>query len=280
MFERILVALDGTKESEAVLGDLAFLPAIQDAQFFLFHAIPIPMQDGIQAGLLLAESRGEAEKYLTGVESGLRERGLKALKIVRLGGEAGGILDAARQHRVCLIAMSTHGRRGLPRFMHGSVAETVLRGSTVPVFAVHAHPGTSQGQAHEAHVRRILMPVDSSEGSLAILPHVRELAASVGASVTVLGVVEPRGSEAAGVGDPLVRLAVNRLAQDQIPVDPLVRLGDPASEILAASLRHHADLIAMSTHGRRGVSRWVNGSVTERVLRDSPVPVLTLREPA
>lgn len=60
-------------------------------------------------------------------------------------------------------------------------------------------------------------------------------------------------------------------------VQPVVRFGDPAEEIAAYARSSHVDMIAMATHGRAGISRLLVGSVAERVLRTSPVPVLLVR---
>jgi len=129
----------------------------------------------------------------------------------------------------------------------------------------------------EIPFRRILVPIDGSENSLSVLPAVKDFAKEFNASVMVLGVVEPTHEARGNAGEPLVRLATKDLADAGIAVDPVVRLGDPASEILDAAKRHDVDLIAMSTHGRSGVSRWVLGSVTEKVLRGSTTPILIVR---
>ncbi len=58
---------------------------------------------------------------------------------------------------------------------------------------------------------------------------------------------------------------------------PAIRFGQPADEIIAYAAKSGCDLIAMSTHGRSGIGRWVYGSVADKVLRSSSVPVLLVR---
>ncbi|KAF0244223.1 MAG: UspA domain-containing [Planctomycetota bacterium] len=281
MLERILVPLDGSEIAEAILAQVIRLLRIQDASVTLFRAVPIPAQSGLEgAPFGFADLKSEAEKYISALESDLLKEGVKVQGIVRVCGEVSGILEAARQHSSTLIAMATHGRTGLSRFVFGSVTEGVLRACDIPVLVVRSFQEVAASAirtpAREVPIRRILMPVDDTKDSLAVLPHVRALARAVGASVMVLGVVEPVGRKSQGGSDPLVRIAVNELTRNDIAVDPLVRLGDPASEILDACRTHDADLVAMTTHGRRGLSRLVMGSVTEKVLRASTVPVLVV----
>jgi nucleotide-binding universal stress UspA family protein len=78
----------------------------------------------------------EAEEYLRGLEERLRAKGFKVDSHVRYGDDAEEILDHAGQKEISLIAMSTHGRSGVKRFLLGSVAEKLLRHSPKPIFLV------------------------------------------------------------------------------------------------------------------------------------------------
>lgn len=283
LFDRILIPLDGSEIAEAILGQVCRLLRRKDADVILFQAATVPAQAGLEYGDLIASLKQEAEKYISSLTRQLVKEGVRARGIVKVGTEAGTILDVAEQEKATLIAMATHGRSGMPRFVFGSVAEKVLRASPVPVLVIRSFKevGTKSKRApvQEIPFEKILVPVDGSENSLRVIPHVKEFAKAYGASVMVLGIVDPQseGSKKKGAGEPLVRLAVKDFGDAAIPVDPVVRLGDPAVEILDAAKRHDADLIAMTTHGRSGVSRWVMGSVAEKVLRASTVPMLIVR---
>lgn len=281
MLERILVPLDGSEVAEAILGQVCRLLRLNDASVILFEAVPVPVQPGVEYAPLLSDLKAEAERYISALEGQLAKEGVKSRGVVRVGGEATAILDAAKEEKATMIAMATHGRSGFSRFVFGSVAEKVMRASEVPVLMVRSYRDSAVGAdrtpVQEIPFRKILVPIDGSEKSLAVLPYVKSFAKAVGASVLVLGVVEPTAEGKAGEGEPLVRIAVKDLAQAGIPVDPVIRLGDPASEILDATKRHGVDLLAMSTHGRSGPSRWVMGSVTEKVLRSATVPMLVVR---
>jgi nucleotide-binding universal stress UspA family protein len=71
----------------------------------------------------------------------------------------------------------------------------------------------------------------------------------------------------------------DRLAKDGVTATGIVAIGNPVDEINRAAHHHHADLIVMGTHGRTGFRHLVAGSVAERVVRSSKVPVLTIRHP-
>ena len=138
----------------------------------------------------------------------------------------------------------------------------------------------------------ILVPVDFSETSERALDYAIGLSGKLGASiyllhvigVPALGVPELGVAMTSTVIDSLVRDSQNALdkllasRREQAKFgDPLLRTGDPRDTILHAAEEVKADLIVMGTHGRRGISRALIGSVAEAVVRMSPVPVLTIR---
>jgi nucleotide-binding universal stress UspA family protein len=112
-----------------------------------------------------------------------------------------------------------------------------------------------------------------SQRSLEIVPYAAELAAAFESTVLVLHVLEGTLTQPA----PEVREAAEAFRERGIRTEPLLGKGDPASQIIDLCRENGADLIAMTTHGRSGVSRWVLGSVTEKVLREARVPLLVVR---
>jgi nucleotide-binding universal stress UspA family protein len=97
------------------------------------YAHTFPGADPTEAELRVVR---EAEDYLSGVEERLKARGLRVDTHVRYGTDAEEILDHAAQKDIDLIAMTTHGRSGVKRFLLGSVAEKILRHATKPIFLV------------------------------------------------------------------------------------------------------------------------------------------------
>ena len=138
--------------------------------------------------------------------------------------------------------------------------------------------------------KRILVPLDGSPLSEAILLQVTELARALGAEVTLLRVELAHAFPGA---DPMFLLeaevrvvkeaeaylasTAERLAREGMIVRTAVRYGQPAAEIIDHVAFEGADLVAMSSHGRSGLTRLVMGSVAEEVVRKVRVPVLLLR---
>ena len=122
--------------------------------------------------------------------------------------------------------------------------------------------------------QRILVPIDGTPQASAALPAARTLAKATGASVVLVRVSRSASDAAAEKATAAVR---DELAGSDLQVDILMRSGDAAEEIVAATQAASADLIVMATHGRTGLRRAFAGSVTERVLANSPVPVVVLK---
>lgn len=139
-------------------------------------------------------------------------------------------------------------------------------------------------------IQKLLVPVDFSECSEHALDYAVELADRLGASVHVLSVIgiPSYGVPELGVGITATMMD-NMIADNQAALDALarprkldskniiIRAGDARDVILQTAEELGADLIVMGTHGRRGISRALLGSVAEMVVRTAPVPVLTVR---
>ncbi len=139
--------------------------------------------------------------------------------------------------------------------------------------------------------KKILVPLDGSEVAEGVLPHARALACRDGAEITLLRVAVNPAIEysfaapaAVQVAQELAGRSIRYLAQieeqfrvEGFRVSSLVRQGAVAEGILRTAIEIGADVIAMSTHGRSGPERWLLGSVADRVVRSSSVPVLLIR---
>ncbi|HLM79368.1 MAG TPA: universal stress protein [Terriglobales bacterium] len=133
--------------------------------------------------------------------------------------------------------------------------------------------------------KKILCPVDFDPNSLLALRLASELAQEGKATLHLLHVVAmPPGPEVAlpfGKMETAARTRLERLARQKVTCEARyqieVMMGDPAVEVLQAAKRLRANLIVMATHGRRGLRRLVLGSVAERVIREAPCPVLTVK---
>jgi nucleotide-binding universal stress UspA family protein len=297
MLERILVPLDGSLRSELILGQLGRLLHGKDVQVLLLRVLPPDVQPkGSPLSGFLKEERGAAEKYIDDLVERVRQGGARAKGYV-IGGEvAPVILKVAETEKSTLIAMTTHGRSGLSRWIMGSVAEKVVRGSSVPVLVVRSFiPGSGgavrQATAEELSIGKILIPTDGSPYAAAAVTPALELARVFGSEAVVvhaeypfvlpgpeMGAL-PTSAPTPALRDPVTKPAAEALAAAGIRVTRVTEIGDPAGVILDQCQAGHADLIVMATHGRSGVGRWILGSVAERVLHHAHVPLLLVRAP-
>ena len=140
--------------------------------------------------------------------------------------------------------------------------------------------------------KRVLIPLDGSRLAEGILPFILQIASPLDLDVVLLRVEQPmaphaiEGTTHFTADDIAARLRTAReylapvaadLRRQGLQVMTDARYGDPVTEIVAAARQSRADLIAMSTHGRSGLTRLVLGSVAEAVLRRAAVPVLIMR---
>jgi nucleotide-binding universal stress UspA family protein len=133
------------------------------------------------------------------------------------------------------------------------------------------------------HAAALARDVARAHGARLILVHVTDLPLGLDPDALIVpteGAAPVRAREVA-VGGAQVKLddLAERLRKDGVEVETALVVGDVVDEILGAARREKVDLIVMGTQGRTGLSHFVIGSVTEKVVRQAPAPVLTLRAP-
>lgn len=273
--DRVLVPLDGSELAEAIL---PLIEASQHPWGFEVLVVRSLTTDAAPDGA----AEAEAGDYLATQARRLEHAGLRVRCEVWHGDPSQAIVNAAVRGRVSLIAMTTHGWRGLDRLRFGSVAESVVRTAPVPVLLV-------RGEMRWPIDRppRILVPLDGSTLSAAILTVVARLPPPLQGLVELLHVLDvprPAGLDApfrptatdperAAAKDYLERVAA-QLAGKGFDIESVVVDGPVGPAIAERAATAGADLVAMTTHGRSGVARLLLGSVAEQVLRTVDVPVL------
>lgn len=294
---RILLPVDFSECSAAAAAMTASLAGKLGAEVEVMTAVEA-------AALLMADGvvmpREAVAELCNTAEQRLREFRTKHLgrlptvrQMVRDGAVVPEILAAARLSNADLIVVGTHGRTGWGRFLMGSVAEKLVRKSPVPVLTVRAAEGAADGAAVPAPaIRTILVPTDFSDCAAAAAAAAQSLARSLGAKIALTAVVDASTlreiygdenylNERISLVLARARENLDKFAKDNFerPGDVAreVREGKVAAEILAGAAAAGADLIVMGTHGRGGLPHMLLGSIAEKVLRKSPVPVLTVR---
>ena len=182
---------------------------------------------------------------------------------------ADALVGFVRDHPADLLVLATEGREGLPRWLHPSVAADVFRRTrTATLFVPEAARGFVSLEDGSTRLRRIVVPVDERPDPAPAVVYATRAAEALGdlpVAVTLLH-VGPNG------GMPAMDL----------PEDPAwtfqreERSGDPAEVILGTARSADADLLVLATEGRQGIFDALRGSVTERVLRSSPCPLLAV----
>jgi len=142
-YKKILVPLDGSEMSEAILPEIEKLASAFGANIALLYVAPIPIVPGVMEPVVTSQTIidtliKDAEAYLRKIEKGLKGKGFTVEKHLQQGDEAQQILEHCDREDIDLIAMSTHGRSGVSRWLLGSVAEKVIRHATKPMLLVRA----------------------------------------------------------------------------------------------------------------------------------------------
>lgn len=302
MYQKILVPLDGSPFAEGVLPYLSQVSEPQTTEILLLQVLemdrysayltpgPVPI-----SGQPVSNWKQVAENYHASLMAEVEGRGYRVSSEIIDGTDvAAEICRYADAAQVDLIAMTTHARTGLPRWMLGSVASRVVSATDKPVFLVHP---TEETVDQTVALRRILVPLDGSHLAEEVLSLATTLAKAQEAQLILVRALEPPTMVPAdpSMNDVTAPLAAQmgsvekqaaefymqditaELQRRSMVEQTVIIFGDAAEVILDTAEINDVDLIAMCTHGRSGVSRWVYGSVAEKVLHSAPCPLLLIR---
>ena len=299
MYTRMLVPLDSSKTAEKVLPYARCLAGKLNIPVDLLGVIDIAeMATQVSAekarylDTMIADGVRSSEEYLKGIARTFSSGSVKCT--VEKGRAEEVIIEKGEADTAMLITMATHGRSGINRWLLGSVAEKVLRASANPLLLVRA---TDEAKTEgEAALKSIVVPLDGSELAESVLPMVAGLAKKLSIEVLLFRVYHiPYGVYSGGDGlygidfeelTASVRDEANDYLDKKIAemkklgvekISYTTKEGLGADEIISLGRKTPDNLIAMCSHGRSGVKRWVLGSVTETVVRHSGDPVLIIR---
>ncbi len=259
-----------------------------------------------------------AQKYLTGIAASPELEGIKIETIILFGPTAPTILSVAHSYHADLIVLCSHGYTGMTRWVLGSVAEKVVRYASIPVLVLREEGPVPAGPHPDAtRPLRALVALDGSTLAKAALEPAASLIAALAApaqgTLHLVRVVQPTNSggkeQNLDEGDKseqllhkakqylsstvehmregLVAPAVANLelpvtwsvAVDTDVAEGIVRVAENGEDAEGAGVFGRCDVIAMATHGRGGIQRWAVGSITERVLNATKLPMLIVRPP-
>ena len=284
MYDRILFPTDGSDAALAVFEYAQAIALEHDAELHVLNVADTNRDSVTQiSGTVVDALEREGEQAV----ADLAERAPATTPVetdVVQGDPGETIVDYSDQLDADLVVMPTHGRKGIERVLLGSVTEHVINHAPVPVVAVT--PG--EEQTLEYPPRNVLVPTDGSDGSDRALASGIDLAAATGATLHVMTVVETAslGFDARSlVKDEDLEANANEIIADATEtaearlddVSTSIQYGRTDREIRSYVDANDVDLVVMGTHGRTDFSRYLLGSVANKLVRTSSVPVLTVR---
>lgn len=300
MFRSIAVPLDGSTAAEGALGYALSLARPAGARLELLHVhqpyrpgaalegLPIYGWQGIVAYDDAADESAFGHEWQDLHARAARlaaDGGVPAGARVLRGRVAEEITAYAHANGTELIVLSRHGRGGMRRAWLGGVADAVVRRSATPVLLVHAADGEGAVPA-EPPIRRILVPLDGSAFSEAVIRPAVKLALAAGAEITLLRMVAPgyMPSFLHAHAPPSPEEYLERVREALPAALPAVEtrvLTDPAPalRIVDEVEGNGYDLVAMATHGQGGPRSMLLGSTAHQVLRGTRSALLLFRPP-
>ena len=312
MYTRVLVPLDGSTIALQVLPYAKVVAKSTGARIVLLQALntypreliarisaDVPMDSSAFPPAadtwsnLQASAAAEADKRLTEAADRLRGEGFTVDTVTVEADPADAIVAEAEKAPNTVIAISTHGRSGIGRWLMGSVTDKVVRQALNRVLIVRARDGEVTSAAPK--LARVVLPLDGSDKSDIATAHAVEMAKGLGVGITLLRSISPMaygdtfadyvptmyddlaGEIESDVRDFLAHEAEGLKALGVTDVAQKAVDGYAASAIIDEVGDNGDSLVVMATHGRAGIGRWVLGSVSDRVVRHSTGPVLVVR---
>lgn len=292
MFERIMIPLDGSEAAEIALpyGEelarrlgseviLLHVPGSEHQQYERMHKMYLDrLAETVKHNIRKRQPKGTQVKVTTKVEAGEPHEN---------------ICNLVDKDDIGLIIMASVSASGLKiAKMLGSVTDHVCRTVPIPVMLIRPHD-VQRIEGKKRLINRILLSVDGSDLSRLALPVGEEMATMLKVPITLFQmarIIIPYASESVGAPfidytewikdeEKVVRTEITalekKLREKGLTITHIITSGfNAADEIIQAGKKVDADLVVMSTHGRSGLGRWTLGSVAERVLRYSEIPLL------
>ncbi|ELY44592.1 universal stress protein [Natronorubrum sulfidifaciens] len=290
MFTTILVPTDGSAGAEATIDHALELGQTYEATI---HSLYVVETGETPAGIadddreeLYAPSERQGREATIRITDQAEAHDLMAAREVREGVPHRTILEYADEQGVDMIVMGTHGRTGVDRARLGSTTERVVALSDVPVLSVRMTDDGDDTPEAGGPYERIVIPTDGSDAAERAAENALEIAEKYDASVHAVYVIDTTTYDLEDAPRSIIGLlktggqnateAVAEMADERgLEATTAVRRGVPADELLEYVSAADADLVAMGTRGRAVGSGRLLGSTTARVVRRSPIPVLT-----
>src|ERR1043165_233155 len=300
-FKNIVLTTDLSSNADAATPYAAALAKLDGGTIHLFHAFEEEAGASLAAGVMIGSSawvssiRKQREEQLAALARRIaKTHGVNVVSATAIGHPAKETAQYVKNNRGDIVVTATHGRTGVSHLLLGSVAERIVRLSPAPVLTVR--PGEKLPEPG-FKFRTILLPTDFSVNSAAVRLWAVELARWSRAKIVLAHVVEDSvyyASAAASEGiavdveewmtavradadKQLQAEALNLARETGLQVEPVLTLARADEQIDKIAQQHTVELTVISTHGYTGLSHLVFGSIAEKIVRGSPVPVLSIK---
>ncbi len=289
---KILVPTDFSEQADRAVETAESLAKSVGAEIHLLHVVHLPVtavtpEAGVVPVGFWQDLRGFAQKKLDAARAAIEQQGLRCRAEIVEDVPGFAIAAAAKRLDADLIVMGSRGLTGLKHVVLGSVAERTVRSAECPVLTVkHEEKGGLK-------LRTIVVPTDFSPASNRALELAKDLAKTAGPAHLILvhAYYVPIELEQFLIqqGNPVLDRLSETVTKDLekiltslqdagISSEYVANRGAPERLIVELAKQKHADLIVMGTHGRRGLSHMLLGSVAERVVRTAECAVMTVQE--
>ncbi|HVP57708.1 MAG TPA: universal stress protein [bacterium] len=302
MFERILVPLDGSQLAEVALPYAEELAARLGSQLTLLHISEWPGFEDQYHNMRQFYVQKMGEHAQRDIQRRLRKQLTREIRVkseTLSGRPAESIIDYADEEKMGLIVMSTHGRTGVGRWAIGSVAYKVVTAARQPVYLVRAR-GTRSDMRKKSRLDRILVPLDGSKQSEAVIPYVEALGSGLQANVTLLQALTPDYGVTSGrqleqleavrtsakdyIENLVARFRAKGITARDVLAEALLDPTEVAREIDRYADEIKADLVVMSATGRSASNRAPGdgyaaslGSIAEKMVHSGNTPLLLVK---
>jgi nucleotide-binding universal stress UspA family protein len=285
MWKKILVPLDGSDLAELALPYARELAHAFNSEIILLYVSEPADEEHLHMHQL----------YLERLAVQMKKQLKRVSPVVVAGKTVEEIVKYTEKNDIRLIVMASHGRSGIIPWAKEGIASKVIEATGVPLLLIKESKRRRKTKEKKHLISRILLPLDGSEAGEAAITRVKELKSRLEAEVIMLGVV-PTGQHIRTVGGldyilfpeqemeaykkearEYLDRVYKRMQRGKGELTVAIRTGEVAKKIFDYARKKRVSLIAISSHGHSGMTKWVFGSTAQKVIEDSPIPVLVVK---
>lgn len=272
--KRILVPTDFSKHAEHALKVAAQIAKKNNAEIYLLHMLDLPHEgsDAQSEGHAIPEImffKKRAEEKLDEVSNAGYLAGIEISQIIKLESTFTGIIDISKKNEIDLIVMGSHGANGFKEMIIGSNTEKVVRTSEIPVLVI-------KKEIEDFNVNKFVFASDFSDEVSKTFEKAVSFANKFGSHLHLVSINTPNNFKSTAVAEKIMSDFVSKFQINSYSTH-LYNDVNIEKGILNFANSIDADLIGMSTHGRRGLAHFFNGSISEDLVNHSVRPVVTFK---